>query len=119
MADSARAPSLGLASWFYALAADGKIWPVPRPVATRVLARKTLHVPRGLPEEWKDRRGGLTLFGTGLVLQDGRPIYIERASVSFHALPRMRRVNAVTRLDFDMLAARISSEAGERRPNVS
>lgn len=116
MADNAREPSLGLTTWFYALAADHRVFSMTREQGASILARSdgSLSVDPG----WRDSNGGLTMVGIGLVLQNHSPIYAERCCVSRHSLPGMAERTANVPVDFEALAGRLASDTASYTPNV-
>jgi hypothetical protein len=117
MADSARGPSIGLTTWFYAAPASENLIRIDRVRAGRILGRGAVSKPR-VPLDWQDHNRGLTLIGVGLVSRRGRPIYAERCAVSFHRLTSTSGAAVPRWPDFETLAARISSDCETRYPNV-
>ncbi len=111
---SSSAVVAGLTSWFYAAARESVFHRVPYREARRLLAYGTAEARVNVPASWRDRNGGLTLVGIGLVLQMGRAVYVDRCAVSFHALPGMKRFEVVpeTVVDFEGLAARLLVDVG-------
>lgn len=103
----------GLTTWFYVAACDSSFVPVAYRIGRRLLASGTTDAEVHIPAHWRDRNGGLTLIGIGLVLQMGRATYVDRCSISFHALPHMRRYDVVpeTVVDFEGLATRLLTDA--------
>src|ERR1700754_8937 len=82
----------------------------------RILSRAVATRPR-VPAEWRDENLGLTLVGIGLVNCMGRPIYVERCSVSFHRLGITRPDAQARIIDFELIADRLSRDAEERNPD--
>lgn len=84
-------PPVALTTWYYALTGPADFAGVPLAPARALLARPMNAPAAGVPVEWRDPAGQLTLLAVGLVLQLGRPIYLERCSVARLALTRRSR----------------------------
>lgn len=106
-------PPAAITEWYYAAAAGGTFPRLPTRTAEALLRWQGPARPR-LSAAMLDDHGGVTLLGVVLVLQMGRPVYVERCVRSAHASggPHRRRDPAVaaaahvgTWLDFAVVLA--------------
>lgn len=114
-------PPAALRTWFYIASADGAFHAVSYETGKHILTHGPGNRRPLIARSWRDVHGGVTLIGVGLVVQMGRPIYIDRCVVSCHGFgataAKAELVNEAS-VDFEALAGRLAVDTRGLQANI-
>jgi nucleotidyltransferase AbiEii toxin of type IV toxin-antitoxin system len=72
-------------TWYFALGSDFRVHRIPVSVAEALVLDKGVE-QLSIPPEWQHHEGGVALIGAVIILQDRKPVFVERSGIAPCAL---------------------------------